>query len=413
MITAVNVNGRPVDLDNVAVNVVINHGRPDITAPGAASDMSLTMVGFPKLAVDIGDTVQVQAYGSDRFTGTVTYVQLEHADAPGAPFPLTGAYPTMRVDAIGALASLGGFRVLDGGRVKENLSLRVAAILDATGLPYQANTDPGFELEALPAADAGYNALELLQAICADTGATLFDTPDGTILFESYSTRGYGYNAAHWADLDPLDTWADVPFIWSDVYDRTEAAPATIELPHDAVVWAPTWRKDLATVINDVTVKYGSNSSTSQTDATSIAEYGQRAVELDTDLHKLADAQRRAGDVIRSQGNPRWALGNITVLMHKLPSLVQADVLQAVSGGRVTINDLPHPHPIEDYTGIIEGWTDTFTQGIHTWTVSLSDPRYSYLVLKWNEVDVGTTWGDVIGTVQWYNVVNNTDLVPV
>ena len=31
-------------------------------------------------------------------------------------------------------------------------------------------------------------------------------------------------------DIDPADTWADIPFIWSDVYDSTEAAPLTIEL---------------------------------------------------------------------------------------------------------------------------------------------------------------------------------------
>jgi hypothetical protein len=394
----------------VSATAVINHGRQDIYSAGGPSDASITLVGFDRFPVAIGDTINVQAYGVDRFTGTVTYLELTHARAPGADFPLTGEYPTLRLDAIGALAAIGGIRVLDAGRVKENLQLRVDAILAATGKTYTANCDPGYEMEALAASDGGYQAQDLLQRLCADTGATICDTPDGAILFESYSVRGYGYNPAHWADLVPTDTFGGFLYIWADVYDRTEAAPATIVLPHDAVVWAPTWRNDLAGVVNDITVSYGTNSTTTQTDTASISTYGQRAVKLDTDLHKLADAQRRAGDIIRAQAAPRWALGNITVLVHKLPSLTKTQLLAAISGGRVTINDLPEPHPIEDYTGIIEGWTEQYGPDWHTITLSLSDPRYSYQLLKWFEVTAGKKWQNVIGTLQWYNVVNNSDL---
>lgn len=406
-ISAITIGGKAVDFDHVDCTITINHGRQDITATGAPSDALLNLVGFQVIPAEVGQTVNIQAYGTDRFTGTVTGVTLTHVyHAPG------DYWPVMQVSAIGNLAALGSKSVGESGYSREYLAIRAANILDDTGLTYQATTDPAFEIEALAAKDGGYQALELLQQLCEDTGATLFDVPDGTILFESYSTRGYGYNPAHWADIDPAETWATIIGIWSDVYDRTEAAPQTIQLPHNAVVWSPVWRNDSSTVINDVTVTYGSSSSTSQTDSASITKYGRRAATLETELHKLSDAQRRAGDIIRAQAEARYALGNVVVQMSELPTLTKTQVLGLISGSRVTINDLPNPHPIEDYTGIVEGWTDSYTVAGHYLTLSLSDPRYSYLVLKWSEVTATTRWSHVSPTLQWYNVVNNSDLTP-
>jgi hypothetical protein len=93
--------------------------------------------------------------------------------------------------------------------------------------------------EPLDALDGGYSALDLLTALGTETGGTLCDLPDGAILWESYSRRGFGYNPATWLDIDVLDTWADINTIWADVYDRVDTAPATIELPAHAVTWSP------------------------------------------------------------------------------------------------------------------------------------------------------------------------------
>ena len=48
---------------------------------------------------------------------------------------------------------------------------------------------------------------------------------------------------------------------------------------------------------------------------------------------------------------------------------------------------------------------------MHRLVLSLSDPRFSYQVAKWNEVDVALVWTGVDPTVQWYNVVVPSDLV--
>jgi hypothetical protein len=136
--------------------------------------------------------------------------------------------------------------------------------------------------EPLDALDGGYSALDLLTALGTETGGTLCDLPDGAILWESYSRRGFGYNPATWLDIDVLDTWADINTIWADVYDRVDTAPATIELPAHAVTWSPVWRNTSQTILNDVTVVYGVNGNQSETDTdpASIITHGRRAFTL-------------------------------------------------------------------------------------------------------------------------------------
>ena len=53
----------------------------------------------------------------------------------------------------------------------------------------------------------------------------------------------------------------------------------------------------------------------------------------------------------------------------------------------------------------------TYTPGLHRLVLSLSDPRFSYQVVKWNEIDPALLWSGVDLSVQWYNVVIPADLV--
>lgn len=405
MITSITLGGLSLDLGQVDVTMGINHGRNDIASPGQAGDASLILRNFPSIPGRIGDPLVIMAYGQVRFTGDVTQLSLSHEYSPSGAL-----LPILQIDAIGRMARLGLSTVGALGYPKQNLEDRVLGIFNATGLAYQANVKTGNELKALGSNDGGYSAMALLSGLCAESGATMCDLPDGTILFESYTSRGVGYNPAHWADLPVADTWADVPYIWSDVYDRTEAAPLTVELPHEAIVWAPIWRNDILTVINEITVLYGNNNSTVESDTASQALYGRRAYALETTLTTLADAQTRAGDIIRAQSEPRYALTNIMIQVDQLDSFTRAEVLDLISGSRVGIPNTPQPSPIEDYEGVVEGWSDHYGPTGYFLTLSLSDPRYSYNVLTWAEVTAGKTFAMVDGTTQWYNVVSNVDL---
>lgn len=416
MSPTVSVNGVALDLEQVEYRITVSHGRNDNTASPQPSDASMTLIGFLTIPVAISDLVVVESYGVTRFTGRVTDASLSHDYNPNGPTLGTGpsAY-VARLDctAIGNLSLLGLEFVGAAGYPLELLNDRVENILTDSGVVYANNSDPLMTQEALDAREGGYSALDLLTALGTQTGGTLCDLPDGAVLWESYSRRGYGYNAAHWADLDPTDTWPDIPYIWADVYDRVDTAPLTVELPHAAVAWTPVWRNTAQTIINDVTVVYGVDQDTTQTDTdpASIITHGRRAFTLATQLHEAVDAQSRASDIIRTQSEPRYAVQAVEVLVETLTDPLRANLLDVISGSKVAIDNMPQPSPIEDFVGICEGWAETYTPGNHRLVLSLSDPRFSYQVVRWNEVDPVLTWAGVDLNVQWYNVVTSADLV--
>lgn len=407
MITSVTVNGVALDLEGIEYRVTVSHGRNDITSNPQASDASMTLFGFAAIPIAIADTVVINANSVARFTGRVSDLTLRHDYNPNGDY-------VARLDCtiMGTLSELGLMYVGAAGYAKELLDVRVENILTETGLAYANNSDPAMTQESLDALDGGYSALDLLNALGTETGGTLCDLPDGNVLWESYSRRGYGYNPAHWSDMG-LDTWADVDYVWADVYDRVTTAPQTVDLPHEAVVWSPTWSNTNQTILNDVTVIYGSagTSMESGTEPDSITAYGRRATSLTTQLHAKADAETRVADILRAQSEPRYALQNIQVIMDELTEPTLTNVLDLISGSRVSIQNTPQPSPIEDYTGVVEGWTEYFTPGQDILSISLSDPRFSYATCRWDEVSAVLLWSGVSPTVQWYNVVLPDDLL--
>jgi hypothetical protein len=414
MSLTVAVNGTALDLESIEYRLTVTHGRNDITASPSPSDASMTLMGFTTIPVEVSDVVEIEAYGVPRFTGRVTDTSLSHDFNPNGPTigtPVESYVARLDVTMIGNLARLGLAFVGASGYARELLNDRVENILTDAGLAYTNNSDPLMTQEALDALDGGYSALDLLTGLGTETGGTLCDLPDGAVLWESYSRRGYGYNPAHWDDLDPTDTYPDIPYVWADVYDRVDTAPQTVALPHSAVAWAPRWRNTDQTILNDVIYGANGNQSESDSDPASIIKHGRRAYTLTTRLHEATDAQSRASDIIRTQSEPRYALQSVEVCVEELTDPTRAALLDVISGSKVSIDDMPHPSPIDDYIGVVEGWAETYTPGLHRLVLSLSDPRFSYQVVKWTEIDQALLWSGVDANIQWYNVVIPADLV--
>ncbi len=409
MITSVTVNGTALDLSGIEYRVTVSHGRNDITATPQASDASMTLYGFATIPVEISDVVVIQAYGVKRFTGRVSDLTLTHEYHPSA---LATYVARLDVTLTGNLSRLGLAFVGDAGYVEQLLDARATAILTDTGAVYTNNSDPLMTQAALDPLLGGYSALDLLTALGTETGSTLADLPDGNVLWESYSRRGVGYNPATWATLDPTDTYPDIPYVWADVYSRTDDAPLTVNLPASAVAWSPVWRTTNQTILNDVTVTYGlaGVDHINETDPPSITTHDRRAFTLATKLTEATDAQTRADDIIRSQSEPRYAMTNVQVLMEELTAPQLTAVLDLITGSRVNLSNTPQPSPISSYVGIVEGWSESYTPGQHTLVLSLSDPRFSYLQVKWSEVSTTLAWSGTSPTIQWYNVIVPADI---
>lgn len=406
-ITAITIAGTAVDLAKVEWNVAVYHGRNDVTTAPQPSNAQIRLIctGAYNVPVALGDTVNIKAYGVNRFTGRVSDMLIDHATAMGTDTP----YTTITITAMGNLARLGNYWTGDAGYAAEMLDVRAGNILAATPLTYTIEAEPDVALIAYTAAlDSVQN---LLSQLCEWTGATMYDKPDGSIYFESYTRRGYTYSDAKWAEL--TGAWSSYTGTWTDQNNPSTSAPAPVTLPSTSVVWEPTWTATTNTVLNDVTIAYGSSSpqSTLQlTDPASITLFGKRATELTTGLDTLDDATRRAQLVITAQAAQRWQLGTVEVLMYQLTTPQRTAVLALTSGDRVLVTDLPQPAPYSQFIGVVEGWGETYTPGEHRLSLSLSDPRYSYAVVAWGEAPAAAAWSGIPASKTWADIVLPTDL---
>lgn len=405
-ITAITIAGSAVNLNNVVYNVSVYHGRSDITQQPQPSNAQIFLIcsGAYTVPVALGDTVNIQAYGVNRFTGRVTDLQINHDPATdGVPFT------TVQITAMGNLARLGNIYTGGSGYAAEELAVRADNILAATGLTYTVEAQPDLQLNAYAANYADVQTL--LQQLCEWTGATMYDKPDGSIYFESYTRRGYTYSDAKWAQA--TGAWSSYSGDWNDISNPSSSAPAPVTLPASQVVWEPVWAATTNTVLNDVTVSYGTSDpqdTVNLTDATSISTFGRRTYELTTGIANIGDATSRAQLVITAQSQQRWQLGTVEVLMQNLTTPQRTAVLALTSGDRVLVTNLPQPAPYSQFIGVVEGWGETYTPGEHRLSLSLSDPRYSYAVVTWGEAPVAATWGGIPAANDWADIVLPSDL---
>jgi len=405
-ITEITLGGDTLDLTTVEYNVGIQHGRPDVTSTPQSSNAQITIRGPVGVAAEITDELIIKAYGQRRFTGEISDVTITHLSSE-PPVALT------TIIAMGYLSTLGMVQVGVEGWDEQTARQRVEEILIATGLPYANGATTDITFHALTSAHAEpTDALSYLAGIAEWSGATYYDDPDGRIVFESYGARGITTFAGIWANN--LLSWADYGQAWSSF----PVNRSTITLPSDAVIFTPSWSRTRQTIVNDVTVLghaasgvgHGSDWEVNQTDSASIAAYGRRAYRLQTEIKNEDDGTTRAGKIITAQANPLWSLGQISIIMEQLSTEDQAIILGLLSGSTVAILDLPQPAPLGQFVGIVEGWGERYADGQHVLTLSVSDPRYSFETITWDEVDPALEWGDIDPAVKWYEIISGSDL---
>ena len=396
-ITAILVNGVGVDLSDVEYNVQITHARSDIKSTPEPSTASIVLRGATGTDVNIGDTITVQAYTANRFLGNVTDLTIEHLQT-------TPPTPVTTVTAVGYLAKLGTLTTDGSAYTAQTVRQRIADVMDPTGLDYFNGADQVLDLAAN--ADPGINAITgYLQNLAEWSGGTYFDDPIGRIIFEDYGERGVAGNPGIWNNQ--TGTWSANTGAWNS-YPTSNAAPS---IPAGAVAWSPSWTKNLQTVVNDIEVEYYGGGIYQQDDSGSIAVHGRRAYKLTTELAASADAQERANQILTAQAQPLWNLGQVTVLVDRLTTAQRNAAMDLINGSRVIINGLPAGSPYTQFQGIVEGWSETYVPGRHLFTLSLSDPRASYQVATWDEVDAALEWGQVNSSLEFYNVINSDDLL--
>lgn len=397
-VTHIIIGGTTLDLNDVEYQVSITHGRNDIKSQPEASTAVIALRGSAGLDVALADSVDIASWSTTRFTGEVSDLQITHLSTV-PPTAVTS------ITCIGHLSNLGSRMTGADGYPKQTIYERAEEILTDSGETYLNGGTSDLEVFAT-GSGAGTTCLDALQALAEWSGGTYFDTPNGVIVFESYGDRGLTAFAGAWSAL--IYPWSSYEQTW----DSFPTSFAGVSLPGNGVIFTPTWSQNQVSIINDVTVSHGDPASYHQaTDATSIATYGRRALTIETGLDKAADATDRASAILLAQALPLWNLGNISVYVDQLTEAQRNLVLGLISGSSVIVNDLPVPAPFEQFLGIVEGWSETYTPGQHILTLSVSDPRYSYQTVTWAGVDPALAWGDVNPEIIWYNVVTADDLI--
>jgi len=399
VISQILLNDVPLDLDTVEYQVQIQHGRADVTANPQPSNCQIIIRGSVGVDIEISDELVIKAYGFDRFTGQVSDVSITHlsADPPVAVSTVTG---------IGELSRVGFTEVGASGYPEQTVSQRVEEVLIAVGLPYLNGADSVTTLAAITGGDiTPTDALTELANLAERNGGTYFDDPYGRIVFESYGDRGSTTFAGAWSSQ--VDTWADATVTWSSY----PVNMSSTLIPDDTIIFTPTWAKTRQSLVNSVTVLgHNETHETTQTDAASIASYGLREYRLNTDIKDAADVIERAGNIITAQANPLWNLGTISIMVQNLDEANRDRIMQLVSGMEVSILNLPQPAPELQYAGIVEGWGEVYTPGEHIFTLSLSDPRFSFETITWGEVYADIEWADVFDTARWFEIISNGSL---
>lgn len=399
-ITHIVIGGVTLDLNDVEYQVSVTHGRNDISSTPEASTAVIAIRGSAGLNVNLSDVMDINAWNTTRFTGEVSDIGITH---------LSTVPPTAvtTITAIGNLSNLGARITGASGYASETVYARAEEILTDSGETYLNGGTSSLELFSVSAGNATpQTCLDGLQALAEWSGGTYFDTPNGYIVFESYGSRGLTAFAGAWSAL--INPWSEYEQAW----DSFPTSFAGIMLPANGVIFTPTWTQNQTSIINDVQVSHGDPASYHQeSDATSIATYGRRALTLQTGLKTSTDATTRASEILLAQALPLWNLGNISIYVDQLSEADRNLVLNLISGSSVVVNDLPAPAPYSQFLGIVEGWSETYTPGQHILTLSISDPRYSFQTVTWAGVDPALAWGDVNAEIIWYNVVTSDDLL--
>lgn len=406
-ISSITIGGLAVALKDIEYAIQITHGRSNVTDSPNASTASLTFIGRETTMPSIGvaQTINVKAYGKDRFTGRITDLSVSHVQ---------DGFARITLQAIGKVSRLGTKTVGFDTFPQENAHARALSIMQLSGEDYRIEGGYDMELNSFSANDE--NILQLLSGIADDIGAAVVDTPDGKILVQYYDSRGSNDYYEKWEDQGNAK-WSQQTLRWVDRQAISPTAGIPLPLDGDSVIYEPIWRTNSASIINKVVLGYDGSAVYTVQDTASQTDYGLRTLSRDTELHDLASATLRAGQLLNRQSQPRWSMGSVELWMENVTDTVKRDKLLALTcGNRVVIDSLPRPSPYETWVGVVEGWGETYTgyqdgEGTHRLTLALSDPFASYAGITWNAVPITYKWNTINSTVIWANAITQQNLV--
>jgi hypothetical protein len=158
-------------------------------------------------------------------------------------------------------------------------------------------------------------------------------------------------------------------------------------------------------VRNAITIGYGANSTktVSNSDAGSIALYGNLSQRINTTLHNILDAQDQAAFYLDLRAYPSAQFKEISYNLTN-PEIDDSDrdnLIKTFMGQPLQISDLPLNMNSGEFLGFVEGWTFSAAYNELLLTLTVSPLAYSLQAFRWLNVPITEHWNTVNPTLEW------------
>lgn len=390
--------------DSVLANLTITSGRTNIYEQAQAGYCSVNLIIFGQAALpyEINDTISIEVQDTSAvyvpiFGGSVVDIAVSVSQVGSSAYT-----QEVTITALGALARLQKALTdgvltqdFDGNQIETILREVLLAQWQQVPAALQWNTyDPTVQWQ-----DAANNGLGEI------------DTPGNYELAQRSSYRTIIYDlvaALATSGLGYLYESASGLISYADSTHRTTylAANGYTDLTaNHALGRGITIKTRAGDVRNDITISYGTNSSSevSDTDPASIAIYGDLAQIITTTIKHQADAEDQAAFYLALRAYPQPIFDSITYALTN-PELDNGDrdaLINIFMGQPIALNDLPPNMSSGTFQGFVEGWTFRASYNQLDITLLMSPLAYSLQAMRWNDVPITEAWNTVSPTLEW------------
>jgi len=390
--------------DSVLANLSITSGRTNIYTQAQAGYCSITLIIFNQAALpyEINDTISIEVQDTSAayvpiFGGSVVDIAVSVSQVGSSAYT-----QEVTITALGALARLQK-ALTDGVLTQDFDGNQIETILREVLLA---------QWQQVPAA-LQWNTYDptTTWAAAENNGLGEIDTPGNYELAQRASNRTVIYDlvsALATSGLGYLYESASGLISYADSTHRTTylAANGYTDLTaNHALGRGITIKTRAGDVRNDITIKYNTNSTSevSDTDAASIAEYGNLAQIITTTIKHQADAEDQAAFYLALRAFPQPIFDSITYALTN-PELDNNDrnaLINVFMGQPIALNDLPPNMSSGTFQGFVEGWTFRASYNQLDVTLLMSPLAYSLQAMRWNDVPINEAWNTVSPTLQW------------
>jgi hypothetical protein len=156
---------------------------------------------------------------------------------------------------------------------------------------------------------------------------------------------------------------------------------------------------------NEITLKYGANSSSEVTDsdAPSIAQFGRLAQIISTTIKHQADAEAQAAFYLTLRAYPQAMFNQITFELtnSEIDDVDRDALINIFMGLPLRITDLPLNMAAGTYLGFVEGWSFNASYNAVSVTALLSPLAFSLQAMQWQDVSAAEAWNTISGSLNW------------